>query len=216
MTQKNTRRHSADHTPLNRTINDERPPLRPQGQCRLTAHHPARHLRATRHRTADRRRRRASPAPTLEPRPEWVISNRPAHPALVSEADFVAVQGIRAPRPPEAGSQRTYLLAGLLRCGICGRRLDCHWVNDRPGYRCRHGRTTAHTNRSDRPRTLYLREDQLLADLAVLVPDDIPDDTSTAVWKAPPSEDHHHLRPTPSPTQPRADLTQDTDRPRSQ
>jgi hypothetical protein len=37
MTQKNTRRHSADHTPFNRTINDERPPLRPQGQCRLTA-----------------------------------------------------------------------------------------------------------------------------------------------------------------------------------
>jgi site-specific DNA recombinase len=50
-----------------------------------------------------------------------VISNRPAHPALISEADFVAVQGIRAARPSEAGQQRTYLLAGLLRCGICGR-----------------------------------------------------------------------------------------------
>ena len=28
----------------------------------------------------------------------WVISARPAHPALVSEADFIAVQGIRAAR----------------------------------------------------------------------------------------------------------------------
>jgi hypothetical protein len=44
------------------------------------------------------------------PAPEWVISNRPAHPAQVSQAHFVAVQGIRATRPPEAGSQRAYLL----------------------------------------------------------------------------------------------------------
>ena len=28
----------------------------------------------------------------------WVISGRPAHPALVSEQDFIAVQGIRAAR----------------------------------------------------------------------------------------------------------------------
>jgi hypothetical protein len=28
----------------------------------------------------------------------WVISTRPAHPALVSEEDFIAVQGIRAGR----------------------------------------------------------------------------------------------------------------------
>jgi site-specific DNA recombinase len=30
----------------------------------------------------------------------WVISRRPAHPALVSEADFVAVQQMSAPRGP--------------------------------------------------------------------------------------------------------------------
>jgi hypothetical protein len=30
----------------------------------------------------------------------WVISNRPAHPALVSEDDFVAAQDINAAREP--------------------------------------------------------------------------------------------------------------------
>ena len=48
---------------------------------------------------------------------DWVISARLAHPALVSEADFVAVQTVRASRPTTDGSTRTYLLAGLLVCG---------------------------------------------------------------------------------------------------
>jgi site-specific DNA recombinase len=30
----------------------------------------------------------------------WVISRQPAHPALVSEADFIAVQQMSAPRGP--------------------------------------------------------------------------------------------------------------------
>ncbi len=52
-------------------------------------------------------------------------------------------QTIRAVRPTHDGAPRIYLLAGLLVCGHCGRRMDAHWVNSRPGYRCRHGRTTA-------------------------------------------------------------------------
>ena len=103
---------------------------------------------------------------------EWIISDRRVHPALVSEADFVAVQAIRTDHPGRDSRRRTYLLAGLLQCGICGRRMDCHWVNDRPGYRCRHGRTTAHAPDATRPRTLYLREDQLLTDLTALFASD--------------------------------------------
>ncbi len=44
----------------------------------------------------------------------WVISNRPAHPALVSEADFIAAQDINAARGPVPHSKpvlRRYLLA---------------------------------------------------------------------------------------------------------
>jgi tRNA(Ile2) C34 agmatinyltransferase TiaS len=39
--------------------------------------------------------------------------------------------------------QRRYLLAGLLVCGGCGRRMESTWSNGKPAYRCRHGHTTA-------------------------------------------------------------------------
>ncbi|WP_407566403.1 recombinase family protein [Streptomyces sp. 184] len=73
------------------------------------------------------------------PPQDWIISRHQAHPALVSEADFVAVQGMRA---TATAPGRTYLLAGLLHCGVCGRRMDSCWSHDRPAYRCRHGRTS--------------------------------------------------------------------------
>ncbi|MFF0325678.1 recombinase family protein [Nonomuraea angiospora] len=96
---------------------------------------------------------------------EWSISTKRSHPALVSDDDFVAAQAIRAARSTQDGSRRVYLLAGLLRCGLCGRRLDSHWVNGRPGYRCRHGYTSARPREVSGPKFLYLREDRLLAEL---------------------------------------------------
>ncbi|MFE0457918.1 recombinase family protein [Kitasatospora sp. NPDC058965] len=74
---------------------------------------------------------------------DWAISHKQAHPALVSEADFVAAQHIRVTR--EATPGRTYQLAGILHCGLCSRRMDSHWTHQRPGYRCRHGHTSAST-----------------------------------------------------------------------
>ncbi|MFC7550996.1 recombinase family protein [Plantactinospora sp. GCM10030261] len=97
------------------------------------------------------------------PSSDWVISARVVHPPLVSEQDFVAVQAIRSSRPAADGSQRLYLLAGLMRCGLCGRRMDAHWVNNRPGYRCRHGYTSAKPADTARPGNLYVREDETLA-----------------------------------------------------
>ena len=73
----------------------------------------------------------------------WAISTSLAHPALVGEADFVAVQQIRAARVNDDGVARRYLLAGLIRCGLCWRLMDAHWVNGRAGYRCRHGHNSA-------------------------------------------------------------------------
>ncbi|WP_433514390.1 recombinase family protein [Nonomuraea sp. CA-143628] len=96
---------------------------------------------------------------------EWAISTKRSHPALVGDDDFVTAQAIRAARPAQDGSRRVYLLAGLLMCGICGRRLDSHWVNGRPGYRCRHGYTSARPRWVAGPKFLYLREDRLLAEL---------------------------------------------------
>ena len=62
----------------------------------------------------------------------WVISKHPAHAALVSEADFIAAQDTAAPRGPAATAVRRYLLAGLLACGRCGRRLESAWSNGKP------------------------------------------------------------------------------------
>jgi hypothetical protein len=94
---------------------------------------------------------------------DWAISKAIAHPALVSEDDFIAAQTITATPTPADGATRTYAFVGLLRCQVCRRRMDSHWVHGRPGYRCRHGHTSAHPAAPDRPKTLYLREDRILA-----------------------------------------------------
>jgi hypothetical protein len=62
----------------------------------------------------------------------WVISKHPAHAALVSEANFIAAQQQTAPRGPAGQAVRRYLLAGLLACGRCGRRLESAWSNGKP------------------------------------------------------------------------------------
>ena len=98
----------------------------------------------------------------------WVISRHPAHAALVSEADFIAVQETAAPRGPAGPAARRYLLAGLLACGRCGRRLESAWSNGRPAYRCRHGHTSATAPGPGRPVNTYVREDQILPHLAAI------------------------------------------------
>jgi len=98
----------------------------------------------------------------------WVISKRPAHAALVSEADFIKAQDVNVPRGPAAPAARRYLLAGLLTCGRCGRRLESAWSNGKPAYRCRHGHSTAAHPDPGRPGNTYVREDQVLPHLAAL------------------------------------------------
>ncbi len=98
----------------------------------------------------------------------WVISKRPAHAALVSEADFIAAQDTAAPRGPAGPAARRYLLAGLLACGRCGRRLESAWSNGKPAYRCRHGYTSATRPRPGRPGNTYVREDQIVPHLAAI------------------------------------------------
>jgi site-specific DNA recombinase len=83
----------------------------------------------------------------------WVISTRPAHAALVSEADYIAAQEVSAPRGPVGPATRRYLLAGLLVCGMCGRRLESAWSNGKPAHRCRHGYTSATRPEPDRRKT---------------------------------------------------------------
>jgi hypothetical protein len=61
------------------------------------------------------------------------------HEALISIEDFEAVQALfgvtkRATRrTPKQGHR--YLLAGTMRCGICGRRMQGHWNHGHAEYR---------------------------------------------------------------------------------
>ena len=105
----------------------------------------------------------------------WVISARPAHPPLVSEANFVAAQQIsaaRGPAPRDSRSavpgERRYQLAGLLTCGTCDRRMEPAWSNGKAAYRCRHGHTSAAASDPGRPKNAYLREDRALQHLPTL------------------------------------------------
>jgi site-specific DNA recombinase len=98
---------------------------------------------------------------------DWIVSAIPAHPALVSEADFTTVQNLRGRRETVRG--HTYLLAGLLCCGICGRRVESHWTHHRPGYRCRHGHTSTTRPEPGRTPNAYLREDHVLPHLPALL-----------------------------------------------
>jgi site-specific DNA recombinase len=98
----------------------------------------------------------------------WVISRHPAHAALVSEADFIAAQDMAVPRGPAGPAVRRYLLARLLACGQCGRRLESAWSNGKPAYRCRHGHASATRPEPGRLPNMYVREDQILPHLAAI------------------------------------------------
>ncbi len=119
----------------------------------------------------------------------WVISKHPAHPALVSDADFIAARDAAAPRGPAGPAARRYLLAGLLACWRCGRRLESAWSNGKPAYCCRHGYTSATRPGHSRTRNTYIREDQVLphlAALAILAADgSTPDDGRTVQVRIP-------------------------------
>jgi site-specific DNA recombinase len=92
---------------------------------------------------------------------EWVISEKQAHPAVVSEADFVAAQAIRA-------EKKAVGRTGLLRCGHCSRLMESCWSNGRAAYRCRHGHSSATPRDPNRTSNAYVREDQILAHLPAL------------------------------------------------
>ncbi|XVU27924.1 recombinase family protein [Actinoplanes sp. CA-054009] len=101
--------------------------------------------------------------PTRGPndRSDVVISKGLAHPALISEATFVAAQKVSAVAGPSDGGERRYLLTGLVICGSCGRRSEGAWVSGRAAYRCRHAQRGRRAADSELP--FYAREDTLLS-----------------------------------------------------
>ncbi len=92
----------------------------------------------------------------------------------MSEADYIAAQEAGAARGPATRDdmsvprKRRYRLAGLLVCGICGRRMESTWSNGRAAYRCRQGHASAVPPGLGRSGNAYVREDRVLAQLPAL------------------------------------------------
>ena len=97
---------------------------------------------------------------------QWVVSPTVAHPPLVSEQDFIQAQTINATPSRDDGNRSQYLLAGLIRCRVCGRALDSHWVNHHAAYRCRHGRRGNPATGPKRPRSTYVHERNAINQIA--------------------------------------------------
>ncbi|MGH9158137.1 MAG: recombinase family protein [Acidimicrobiales bacterium] len=99
---------------------------------------------------------------------EWVWSEQPVHEPLVSTETFEAVQAMfgrtrqTGRRTPVEG--RRYLLSGLLRCDLCGRRMQGQWNHGRAYYRCKF--PDDYGIDADRhPKSVYVKEDAVVPGL---------------------------------------------------
>ncbi|GAA3543289.1 hypothetical protein GCM10022419_024320 [Nonomuraea rosea] len=81
--------------------------------------------------------------------------------------EFVQGQGLYliAEGLTREGVPRPYVLRHLLHCGVCERRMEGTWNNGRANYRCKFPTEYALANRIEHPRTVYVREDHILAEL---------------------------------------------------
>jgi hypothetical protein len=108
-----------------------------------------------------------------------VRSRQPAHPEIVSVETFTEVQllrrtkaagGLGTARQAERGgraiTKSPYLLRGMVRCGVCGRKMQGATIRKGVYYRCI-ARTLAPGSLAlaDHPKTVNLREDQLIEPL---------------------------------------------------
>lgn len=90
--------------------------------------------------------------------------HRLAHTPLISQTDYPAAQAIRT-NPDTRRRPRPYVPAGRTAAlSTVWAADESHWMHGRPGYRCRHGHTSAKPAAATRP-TVYLREDDLLTSL---------------------------------------------------
>ncbi|GAB2996574.1 recombinase family protein [Amycolatopsis acidiphila] len=108
--------------------------------------------------------------------PDRVVRSRtPAHPAIVSVEEFTQAQllrrskaagGLATARKSERGGRvtaRTYLLRGLVRCGVCNRKMQGATIRKGAYYRCT-ARTMApgSAQLADHPKTVNIREDAVV------------------------------------------------------
>jgi site-specific DNA recombinase len=99
---------------------------------------------------------------------KWLWSEKIVQPPIVEGEAFRQVQAMVAGRAhtPAAHkphrAQHPYALRGCVWCGLCGRRMQGHWVHDTPYYRCRFASEYALANHVEHPLSVNLREDAVI------------------------------------------------------
>jgi site-specific DNA recombinase len=102
---------------------------------------------------------------------DWIWSTEVNHEALVSSEDFAAVQAqmaAHAHRPTSRKAprnRRCYPLSGLVRCGLCGRRMQGNPNHGLNHYRCVFSAEYALANKVDHPRAVYVKESAIMPEL---------------------------------------------------
>jgi site-specific DNA recombinase len=118
----------------------------------------------------------------------WIRSAVPTHEPLISIELFEGAQAMidsakRAlTRPPKPG--RHYLLAGRMRCELCGRRMQSHWSHGRAYYRCKY-RDDYPGGDLEHPKNIFVQETAIVPGLdawiASLFDDDHIDQTCATI-----------------------------------
>jgi site-specific DNA recombinase len=98
----------------------------------------------------------------------WIWSEKIVHPPIIDRETFDQVQVMisgraRKPAPHKPHrAQHPYALRGCVWCGICERRMQSHWANAAPYYRCRFPAEYALANHVEHPLNVNLREDAVI------------------------------------------------------
>lgn len=102
----------------------------------------------------------------------WIWSAQVVHEPLISDDEFRQAQallvGKRRRQSPITTTKRTrhpYQLRGMLFCGICQRRMQGSWNNDKPHYRCVYPTEYGLANTVAHPRSVYVREELIVPTL---------------------------------------------------
>jgi hypothetical protein len=82
-----------------------------------------------------------------------------------TRTDFNVLQGLKLKRVHERRTPRPYLLRGLLRRGMCERRMQGNWNHEEAYYCCRYPQEYAFPDTLEHPRVVYLRESHVIPHL---------------------------------------------------
>ena len=102
-------------------------------------------------------------------RADWIWSEGQTHEPIISVDEYEAAQrrfgtGVKSGGGRYAAPGRRYVLRGMLRCGLCGRKMQGNWSHDRPHYRCRFTNEYP-ASLEGHPRNVFIREDAILPTL---------------------------------------------------